>query len=152
MPTRKCHSRKKNDGLTKRNHIRSQVTQGVFLTRVNAAGAKKSSFYWSCYLYENMICLFTAVFIKCISYYVVNFPNTMNIFSWKLREQPFYGMIMPVRNTAVIQSVKCLPIDLGIAVTVHMLPAIPSPLYIYQLIFHIQPVLSPFKPRKGAGN
>lgn len=119
-----------------------------FLTKVNAAGNKRSSFYWSCYLYENMVCLFTTVFINCISYYVVNFSNTMNIFSWKLPGQPFYGRMMPRRNTAVTQSVKCLPIDLGIAKTVHMLSALPSLLYIYQLIFHIQPILSPFIPVK----
>lgn len=59
---------------------------------------------------------------------------------------------MPVRNTAAIQSVKCQPIDLGIAITVHMLFAITSQLHIYQFIFRIQPVLSSLRPCKKAGN
>jgi hypothetical protein len=125
---------------------------GCILTRVYAAGNQESSFYWSCYLYENMICLFTTVFTKWISHYVVNVSNTMNTFSWKLPQQPFYRTIMPVRNTAIIHSVKCLSIDLGIAITIHMLPVILSQLHIFQFIFHIQPILSPLRLHKRAGN
>lgn len=140
----KCHLRKKNKTRSgQKGSFCCLVTLRVFLTKGNAARERRSSFYWSCYLYENTICLFTTVFIKCISYYVMNFSNTMSIFSWKLPGQPFYRTVMPERNTTVIQSVKCLPIDLGIAVTVHMLPIVLSQLYIYQLIFHIQLVLYP---------
>lgn len=143
LSTEKYHKKESKLKVWLKTHICSPVTQQVFLTGVNAAGNQGSSFYWSCYLYENIICLFTTVFIKCISYYVVNFSNTMNIFSWKLPEQPLYRIIMPVRNTAVIQSVKYLAIHLGTARTVYILSAIASQLHIYQFIFCMQPVLSP---------
>lgn len=130
------------------NHICPQVTLGGYLTRMNIAGVKKSSFYQSPYWYENMIFLFTAVFIKCISYYVVNFSNTMNIFSWKLPKHPFYRMIMPARNTAVIQPVKCLPIHSGYHYNSPLASCNSKPALYSSAYFLVQPVLSFLQPWK----